>query len=61
MKQASTPRAATVPLNIIESIDDPQLFAPFFRKREGWKAWRTFLAALFGIPLDGNQHRVFKQ
>jgi len=45
----------------IESIDDPRLFAQFFRKPESWKAWRCFLAVLFGIPLDQNQRRLFKQ
>src|SRR5215472_11991103 len=41
---------------ILRVIDNPQLFAPWFRKRETWFAWRVFLAALFGLPIgDGDR------
>ena len=37
---------------IIEALDDNGLFAPHFRG-DTWRAWRAFLAALFGLPLSG--------
>ena len=33
-------------LTLLECINDPNLFGPFFR-RKSWAAWRVFLAALF--------------
>jgi hypothetical protein len=39
-------------MNILESIRDPNLFAPWFRDRDTWKSWRTFLGALFGLPIE---------
>ena len=38
-------------LTILEALDDPHLFAPFFRGNT-WQPWRAFLAALFALPMD---------
>jgi hypothetical protein len=35
---------------ILQAMNDEQLFAPWFR-RGTWKAWRIYLAALFGLPM----------
>lgn len=44
--------------NIVEAMLDPSLFGPTFRRGflrgDSWKAWRVFLAALFGLGLDGD-------
>ena len=48
-------------MNIIDAIDDQNLFAKWFRRRETWQAWRAFLAALFGLPLSEDQLGVFRQ
>jgi len=48
-------------VNIIDAIDDQNLFAKWFRRRETWQAWRAFLAALFGLPLSEDQLGVFRQ
>jgi hypothetical protein len=45
-------------LHIIEALDDPSLFRPFF-KGSSWAAWRVFLAALFALPTD-TPPEVFK-
>lgn len=37
-------------MNILQAIDDPKLFAPWFRNPATWRAWRVFLATLFGLP-----------
>ena len=40
--------------HLLDATADPNLFAPWFRKRETWSAWFAFLAALFGEPMtDG--------
>ena len=41
-------------MNILRALDDPKVFAPFFRGST-WDAWRVFLAALFGLPLTPEQ------
>ncbi len=38
-------------MTLLDALDDPHLFAPHFRG-DTWKAWRAFLAALFGLPMD---------
>jgi hypothetical protein len=39
-------------MNILEAIDDPNLFRPWFRDPRTWDAWRAFLMALFALPAD---------
>lgn len=45
-------------MNIIQALDDPQVFGPFFR-RPTWVVWRVFLAALFGLPLTSEQLALY--
>jgi hypothetical protein len=47
-------------LNILQAVDDPKLFAPWFRNPETWQAWRAFLAALFGLAMSADQLEVFR-
>jgi hypothetical protein len=37
-------------MNLLQAMDDPHLFARWFRDEETWAAWRAFIAALFGHP-----------
>lgn len=46
-------------MNIIEAIDDPELFAPHF-KGESWGAWRVFLKALFALPMSDAEQAVYR-
>ncbi|MGH8538375.1 MAG: hypothetical protein ACREXM_18495 [Gammaproteobacteria bacterium] len=39
-------------MTILEAIADPHLFGPFFKDRDTWTAWRTFLGALFALPVE---------
>ena len=49
-------------LNIIEAIDDENLFRPFFKNPSTWKAWMSFLCALFGLPMEDYEARkIFKE
>ena len=47
-------------MNLLEAIDDPQLFAPWFRDPSTWRAWRAFLAALFGLPMTEEELEVYR-
>ena len=44
-------------ISIIEALDDKHLFKPLFKHPETWAAWRVFLKAVFGIPLDGHDEQ----
>ena len=48
-------------MNILQAIDDPDLFASGFADRATWAAWRAFLAALFGLPMSPDQLTLFTQ
>jgi hypothetical protein len=41
-------------------LDDPELFAPYFRG-ETWQRWRVFLLALFGLPMDDAALAIYRQ
>lgn len=45
-------------MNILQAIDDQQLFAPWFQRGD-WSAWRVFLSALFGLPMTADQQRLY--
>jgi hypothetical protein len=46
---------------LLDAIDDPQLFAPWFRDRLTWQAWFVFLQALFGLPLLPSQLPLYRE
>jgi hypothetical protein len=48
-------------MTLLEAMDDPKLFAPWFKDVDTWLAWRAFLAALFGLPMTDEQLSLFKQ
>jgi hypothetical protein len=45
-------------LTILDAMDDPKLFGPWFRGKS-WGAWRAFLAALFALELSPESADVF--
>ena len=47
-------------MNIIQAIDDPLVFGPFFRSGT-WKAWRVFLKASFAVPMTPDQLAIYQQ
>lgn len=47
-------------MKISAALDDPRIFAPAFRDKETWTAWRAFLLALFGLPMDEEQLSLFR-
>jgi hypothetical protein len=47
-----------VPMSIVEAMEDPELFAPHFRG-DTWKPWKTFLKALFALPMDAEETALY--
>src|SRR5580704_6397269 len=46
---------------IIELMDHPELFKPWFKDPKSWAAWRTLLKALFALPLNADELALYKQ
>lgn len=46
---------------ILECLDHADVFRPHFRGgAASWAAWRTFLACLYGLPLDDDQLGIYR-
>ena len=48
-------------MNILTAINDPAVFAPWFRDASTWRAWFAFLGTLFGLPLDDDARALFRE
>jgi hypothetical protein len=51
---------ATPPISILQAFDDPRIFGPHFAGPT-WDPWRVVLAALFGLPLEGEGLEVYRR
>ncbi len=47
-------------MNIVQALDDPRVFAPVIKDHATWGAWRGFLKALFGLPMDDAEAALFR-
>jgi hypothetical protein len=47
-------------VNIIDAIDDPQVFAKHFRGGT-WDVWRAFLSAMFALPMTPEQLAIYQK
>src|SRR5260221_11494625 len=47
-------------MNILQAMNDPKLFGPWFRG-DSWMRWRAFLAALFCVPMTDEMRATYKQ
>ncbi|WP_208430513.1 hypothetical protein [Methyloceanibacter sp. wino2] len=48
-------------MNILDAVADRKVFASLFRDKSTWTAWFAFLAALFGLPMDRDMRRIYRQ
>jgi hypothetical protein len=48
-------------LSILDVINDPAIFAPWFKDCESWSAWFAFLKVVFGHPLDDEELKIFQE
>lgn len=47
--------------SILDTTDDPSLFARWFKDRATWQAWFAFLSALFALPLTPEQLAIYQK
>ncbi len=47
-------------LTIIDAIEHPKLFLPWFKDRKSWAAWRAFLASLYGLPMSADELATYR-
>ena len=48
-------------MNIIETIEDPNLLGAIFKDKATWKSWFAYLKALFALPMDGGEFDLYRQ
>jgi hypothetical protein len=48
-------------MNILRAIDDPAVFGQHFHNSDTWTAWRAFLAALFALPMNESERRIYRR
>ena len=48
-------------MNIIEAMKDPNLFGRHFQPLDSWEAWIVVLSAVFGLPMNRKQRRIFRK
>jgi hypothetical protein len=47
-------------MNVLDAINDNKIFGQHFRG-DSWQSWRVFLSALFGLPLNAEQLKLYQQ
>lgn len=48
-------------IDILDAVNDKNLFARWFKDEATWRAWRAFLAALFALPMTPHQVEVYRR
>lgn len=48
-------------MTILEAIDDPNLFGPWFKNPASWAAWRVFLKAVFALRMDSAEFQQYRR
>ena len=46
-------------MTILDAIGDANLFRPQFKTLDTWKSWLVILRAIFGLPMDEEERKVF--
>ena len=46
-------------MNILQALDDPNVFGQHFRDST-WDAWRVFLCALFALPMSSERLAIYQ-
>ena len=48
-------------MNLLAALDDKNLFKPRIKRPETWAAWRAFIAALYGLPMDDAAEAIYRR
>ena len=46
-------------MDLLDAMADENLFQPWFKDAATWSSWRTFLKALFALPMDAEDLETF--
>lgn len=57
---APRPRIIKPSLTILDAINDPHLFKPWFKTGTDWTAWVAFLCSLFALDMTEEQAAVYR-
>lgn len=60
-KPVKRPAPQSNRLSLLDAIADPKLFAKYFPDPESWLAWRSFIAAAFGLPMSDEELAIYRQ
>jgi hypothetical protein len=47
--------------SILDAMGDEKLFAPAFRDPDSWASWRSWLAALFALPMTEDMLATYRE
>lgn len=47
-------------MNILQAIESPEIFRPLFRDLRTWNSWLIFLKALFALPMERKDRKLFR-
>ena len=48
-------------LTILDAMQDPLIFGKHWFQDKTWNAWRVFLRALFGLPMEKHSMEVYRK
>ena len=48
-------------MDIVQAINDSNLFRPLFRDLSTWKTWIVFLKAIFALEMDRGERQIFRR
>jgi hypothetical protein len=48
-------------ITIMDAVNDPDIFGPWFRDKRSFAAWFCFLKVIFGLPLDSAELEIFQR
>jgi hypothetical protein len=57
--EAKHPYLRGLLVNIIDAVDDQNLFKAYFKDPATWQAWRACLCALFGLPMSKTELETY--
>ena len=61
LRARTRPTSQTAGVDILRAVGDPLLLGRGFKDPATWAAWRSFLAALFGLSMTPDQLDTFRQ
>jgi hypothetical protein len=53
-------QGVTVPANVIEAMEDPRFWQPWFAQGD-WSVWKAFLRALFALPMTEDERAIYSE